>query len=152
MASIQKPHKSFQIEYCRKEPTPTDCQILALLFTRPNVPTTLLETRQSSLGKNAGRGVFTKTNITKGSLIAFEKLPLDVHLAPSVMDIVNQHFEALAEESGSYAVYAYMYGYGFGTHFYGQDEESAYYVDGSMMTFTNHGCNLTDNMFFMGRL
>ena len=148
MSSIQKPHKSFEIEYCRKIPTPVECQIVLSQSARNNIPTSLLETRQSSLGKNAGRGVFAKTNIPKGSMIGYEKSSSLVYFEPDVMGIIYGHFEILGKGSGSYAAYAYMYGYGFDSQFYSLDEGSveSYYVDGSMMTFVNHGCNSTSNI------
>ena len=145
MASMQRPHKAFEVAYCRKFPTPIDCRVHSTHSTMPNLPITSLEARQSSLGKNAGRGVYATADIAKGSMIAFEKAQLFVRLEPDVMDIVNQHFEVLGEHAGSYSIYAYMYGYGFETHFYSEDEES-YYVDASIMTFVNHGCNSSSNI------
>lgn len=145
MTSIQMPHKVFEKAYCRKVPTPFDCQILSIHFTKPNVPLTSFETRHSSLGKNAGRSLFTNRNILKGSMMAFEQAPKLVHFEPFAMHLIGQHYEMLGGKSGSYSVYGYMYGYRFDSHFYGDDEES-YDVDASMMTFVNHGCNLNSNM------
>jgi len=143
MKSFQVPHKSFEKDYCRRDPVPVDCQVLSSYTNYINVPSSSFDVRQSTLGKNAGRGVFSAKNITKGSLIALEMVPNTIRIYPYSKDIVDIYVYLMEEMTELYAVYAYMYGYGFSVQFYNGD---AYFVDGSIMTYVNHGCNSTNNL------
>lgn len=146
MKSFQVPPKAFEVVYCRSEYAPIECKLLSSYPTFPNAEVSSFEVRQSTLGKGGGRGVFSKVDIPKDTIITLEMAQLNVKLYPKTTNIVEKYVEKLGEDFegvGPYAVYSYMHAYGFSIYFF---EGEAIFVDGSIMTFVNHGCNSTDNL------
>jgi len=117
MNSFQSPHKAFETVHCRKIPTPMDCLLLSFYVSRLNTPTTSFEIRESSK-EGAGRGLFSKVDISKGSLIGFEMGPLSLHIHPSAMSTIEAIFDFFPETSDINAVYGYMFGYGYSIYFF----------------------------------
>lgn len=146
MRTIQVPPRAFETVYCRNEDAPLECQSLSTYPTFSNAGVNSFEVRQSTIGEGAGRGVFSIVDIPQDTLMALEMAQLNVRLYPNTKGIVETYADAFGEEFehiGPYAVYSYMYAYGFSVYFF---EGEAIFVDGSIMTFVNHGCNSTDNL------
>jgi len=143
MKRFQVPHKVFEREYCRRDPIPKYCKLLSSYKNHGNVACSSFDVRGSTIGKNAGRGVFSTKNISKGSLIALEMGSNTIRIYPDSKYIIDTNIHVLEKKSELYAVFAYMYEYGFSVQFY---NGNAYFVDGSIMTYVNHGCNSTNNL------
>jgi len=141
MVLYQIPSKPFQTAYCKSDPTPAACNELGLNPIIPNVRGSLLDVKDSTLGKQAGRGIFSKSDILSGSYIAAELSPQALHFPPPTFDLIETFVEN--DESDLECFSYYMHGYGFQMRHRGAREV---YVDGSILTFMNHGCNGTHNV------
>lgn len=94
----------------------------------------------SEQGNSAGRGVFTKVDITEESYIAAETHSQTLRFYPSTYNLITE----LEEEAEALEVVEYyMHGYGFTSRRLGDSEV---FVDSSIITFVNHGCNGTYNV------
>jgi len=118
MKRFQVPHKVFEREYCRRDPIPKYCKLLSSYKNHGNVACSSFDVRGSTIGKNAGRGVFSTKNISKGSLIALEMGSNTIRIYPDSKYIIDTNIHVLEKKSELYAVFAYMYEYGFSVQFY----------------------------------
>merc|ERR1711862_325429 len=87
-----------------------------------------------------------KVDIPKNTLITFEMAQLNVRVYPKTNKILETHVKVFGEEFeniGLYTVFSYMHAYGYSVYFF---NGKAFFVDGSIMTFVNHGCDSTDNL------
>lgn len=142
MMSYQVPSRMIETVFCRREPAPFGCndEEFHLDPKNQNVPTSSFEVKMSEQGKHAGRGVFTKVDIAAESYIAAESFSQSLRFYPSTYKLIA----GLEEESdGLEALEYYMHGYGFTSRRFG---ESEVFVDSSIITFVNHGCNGTYNV------
>jgi spermidine synthase/S-adenosylmethionine/arginine decarboxylase-like enzyme len=143
MASYQVPSRSVENVFCRRQPVPPSCKTYMYNPERPNVPTSLLEVKASSLGENAGRGLFTKVDIPKGSYIGGEVAGATIRFFPSTREVIDGLYTSCnATERELEVLEYYMDGYGFTSRKFGKAEV---FVDASILTFVNHGCNGTYN-------
>ena len=114
MVSYQVPPRAMETVYCRKEPTPEECLDGESTYDAnyPNAPLTSFEVKKSSVGDNAGRGVFAKVFIPEDTYLSAETSCHSVLFMPSTVALI----EALEEEPTGYELEAldyYMHGYGF---------------------------------------
>uniref|UniRef100_A0A7S2HCC7 PABS domain-containing protein n=1 Tax=Helicotheca tamesis TaxID=374047 RepID=A0A7S2HCC7_9STRA len=145
MMSFQVPNKGFETVYCRSHPTPEGCKNEGVFYTASytNTKISSFEVKTSEIGEHAGRGVFAKVDIPKGSRIALDESVKSIYAAPSTVDLAFTFLKEFDEAQDLNAATAYLYGYGFVSLTYGMPSIS---VDSSIMTFVNHGCNGTHNM------
>jgi hypothetical protein len=117
----------------------------------PNAPISSFEVRPSTI-KGAGRGVFLKESVQKGTYIAIDHGVHSIYVMPRTSDIVTEMQDQTdSSESVGTRSYGdlwnpflyYMHGYGFESDFFGDDGTV---VDSGILTFANHGCNGTYNM------
>jgi hypothetical protein len=116
MASYQVPSRSVENVFCRRQPVPPSCTNKTYMYNpeRPNVPTSLLEVKASSLGENAGRGLFTKVDIPKGSYIGGEVAGATIRFFPSTREVIDGLYTSCnATERELEVLEYYMDGYGF---------------------------------------
>lgn len=137
MQGYQNPHKVFESVFCRADPMPSSCETD---HYRENVALSDFEVRMSEVGEGSGRGVYTKVDIKEGTSIAKKESVNAVHVPGSAMDLIHLYMK---ESTDMKKAYGYIDGYGWETHTFGGTE---YFVESSILTFVNHGCNGTYNM------
>jgi spermidine synthase len=136
--SYRAPHKVMETIYCRTTPTPIGCP-------SPNkkvadVQLSNLHVGPSTIGDGSGRGVFTDVDIEKGSTVARKDSKNPIHFPPAAFDLLMAYNE-LSDDHKS--LYNYMDGYGWESDVYGRP---SYFVDSSILTFANHGCDGSFNI------
>jgi SET domain len=142
MMAYQYPSRINEEVFCRDTPTPELCEKgHGWNPERPNAHISTLEVKLSSI-PNAGRGVFAKEDIHKGSYISLDEGVHNVLIMPSTVFWIEQ-FRTAGIVNRWKMFDAYMFGYGFVSDFFGA---SCYSVDGSILTFLNHGCNGSNNL------
>mmetsp|Transcript_937 Transcript_937/g.1444 ORF Transcript_937/g.1444 Transcript_937/m.1444 type:complete len:866 (+) Transcript_937:187-2784(+) len=139
LKGYQIPHKVFESTFCRQDPTPDGCITEETRIA--DIHQSDLEVKISGLGDRSGRGVFTKVDIKKGMSIGREATANPVYFSPSATRLIQHYADDYVEETSK--VYDYMDGYGWQTETMGHP---SYYVDSSMQTFVNHGCNGSFNI------
>jgi hypothetical protein len=95
------------------EPTPEKCAVDHRFYDSnyPNVPLTSFEVKMSGVGDNAGRGVFTKTNLAQDTYLSAETSSHPVLFMPSTVEFIEDlESEPMGHELE--ALLRYMYGYG----------------------------------------
>jgi len=139
MKSYEVPNKVYETVFCRKVPTPESCH---QFDDDSSLSIGDLEVRQSQVGDNSGRGLFTKVDISKNTPIG---LPESIHnvFFPSSTVYNMEDVIEYYEDAPVNAVYEYMDGYGWEINMRGLDE---YGVDASILCFANHGCNGSHNI------
>ena len=143
MKSYQNPPKAWETLYCRREPFPEHCDhYRGYSKNIENYGIDNFEVRMSSIGDGAGRGVFSKVDIPQGSLIAAEESHKKVHFTHTTSNLLEKRSDSFPSSSSLAKVLDYAYGYGFQRSIRASHE---LYVDSSMLTFINHGCNGTNN-------
>ena len=162
------PHKAFEIAYCRSLPTPESCYIDN--SPRSNIPASEFEVRMSGVGDGSGRGVFTTVDIKKGSTIARKESAQPVHFPPASTKLIWSRYMNQSKEISN--VKSYADGYGWETNIFVSDYllllvfcvfaknlrlsysirlfslqkgGYEYFVESTIFTFSNHGCNGTFN-------
>lgn len=117
MASYQFPSREVEDVFCRRKPVPPSCtnkDEYVCNPVRPNVPISSLEVKASTLGENAGRGLFTKVDIPNGSYIGGEVAGDTIRFFPSTREVIDELYATCdATETKLGAVEYYMDGYGF---------------------------------------
>ena len=121
MLAFRYPHKSREVVFCRRSPTPEACEPLGHGFDpyRPNVALSSLEVKKSGLGEHAGYGVFSTVDIPVLSYLGLER---SVHMVLFETDThelvtsVEYHRDnEILLKAGIDDILAYLWGYGF-TH------------------------------------
>ena len=114
MVSYQVPPKGMETVFCRRQPTPEACLDSDYRFNpfTPNVPMTSFEVKQSRVGNRAGRGVFTKVDIPKGTYMGAEAAVNLVVFMPSTVAMIEA-LEAANITEALEPIDYYMSGYGF---------------------------------------
>jgi len=139
MKSYEVPNKVYETVFCRKLPTPESCY---QFDGDSSLSIGDLEVRQSQVGDNGGRGLFTKIDIAKNSPIVLPESINNVFFPSSTVDGIK-HVIDYYEDAPVKVVFDYMDGYGWETNMRGHDE---YCVDASILCFANHGCNGSHNI------
>lgn len=137
MMGYQYPSRITEEVFCRNYPVPEMCdQGHGVDPERPNAHVSSLEVRQSSI-PNAGRGVFAKNDIPEGSFLSIDESCHDVLAMPDTTYWINR-FRTSGLVTRWKMFDAFMFGYGFVSDYFGAPSVS---IDGSIMTFLNHGCD-----------
>ena len=114
MKGYQIPHKGFESVFCKSSDGSEICKSTKSRIDEI-VPSSALEVRMSSAGDGSGRGVYAKTDIKKGAVIASEVAHQSVYFSPaaakSILDLTEN--EIGSEEISD--VWKYMDGYGWET-------------------------------------
>jgi len=143
MRSYQNPPKAWETVYCHRRPMPQSCaKYRGYDKNTVNYSIDDFEVRMSSLGEGAGRGVFAKLDIPAGSFIAGEESSKKLHFSHTTTELMESLYENVPEFKELGDVLRYTYGYGYQRNLLADYE---YYVDSSLLTFINHGCNGTNN-------
>lgn len=80
--------------YCRQESPPTECAILQGYDPSiPNIPESSFEVKQITRGSSTGVGLFSKVDISRGSMILQEKSSNSVHFYPTTTDLIYRTAE-----------------------------------------------------------
>jgi len=134
--------------YCSRVPLPMECDLLRQHQTMNHASLSSFSVKTSSIEGNAGRGVFADTFVPKHSVLGMETAILGIHFPPQTYHTLSSVLSSpLAGEAES--VWGYMHGYGYegddpgGSY---EDSYKEYFVDASINTFVNHGCNGTSNL------
>ena len=146
MMSYQVPSRTIETVFCRRQPVPPSCTNEAHIYNpeHPNIPASSMEVRVSGQGENAGRGVFTKVNVVEGTYISAETSAESLRFYPSTYKLIIDLVEKCEEQAEELDVFEYyMHGYGYSSRKLGETEA---FVDSSIVTFVNHGCNGTYNI------
>lgn len=113
MQTFYFPPKQIEMIYCRDNPNARYCKEgHGFDPERPNLPmSSTLEVRQSSIGKEAGRGLFAKVDIPEKSYIGLEK-----NIAPVIGDAHSYELimklQDVASDYWGWDLYTYIHGYG----------------------------------------
>eukprot|EP00978_Attheya_sp_CCMP212_P001313 scaffold2735_cov61-Attheya_sp.AAC.9 len=144
MSGYTVPPKAFETVFCRKNPVPEEClEARGFDPKYANAPVKSFEVKMSTVGEKSGRGVFAAVDIPADTRIAQEQSVHFVGFPPDTCDLLQEMFEKVGAAAALKSMYGYMHGYGFQSRIMGDDEV---YVDSSILTFVNHGCNGTYNM------
>jgi hypothetical protein len=136
MMGYQFPSRVVENVFCREIPTPEYCDKMhGFDPERDNVEVNTLEVKTSLIPK-AGRGVFAKENISKGSYSALDETTQNVLVMPMTTYWIQQFMEAAIVNRWK-MFDAYLYGYGFKSDYF---VEPCFSVDNSILMFVNHGC------------
>jgi len=138
MEGYRVPNIIFENAYCKRTPIPESC-LKKMSIRRKNVPITNFEVKNSNIAL-AGRGVFAKVDIDKGSYIGLYDNTQTLHVNPMTLDRMWKIKDQPEIASGLSPVLNFCEGYGWETSGKGLDE---YFVDSGIFTFINHGCNGT---------
>jgi len=144
MVSYQTPHRTTQDDFCVWDPSECEDYVGFDPMIR-NLPTSVLKVAKSSVGENAGRGLFASMMIPQGTGIGLNEQVQSFHLPPSSTDIVEMmmYEEDHINETDYDSFTTFFYGYGYAiSHVMGG---TLYFVDSGRQLFANHGCNGTDN-------
>jgi hypothetical protein len=112
---------------------------------RKSAPISFFEVKLSTV-ENAGRGLYATRDIEEGTYTFVDTCVENIHFTDATYRII----EAVAEETENFTIpltawnilLGYADGYGFSADYQGIN---AHDVDPSIATFTNHGCNGTEN-------
>lgn len=119
MQSYAYPSRASEVVFCRGNPDNMFCRNgHGFDPTRLNLPESLLEVRQSSLGEDVGRGVFTTKDIPLHSYLALDQVVHPVYISPAAHDLAYEMHEAFGEDSWGKitAIYGWHYGHAFSHH------------------------------------
>jgi hypothetical protein len=128
----------------------------------PNIPSEAFEVKQSSIGLNVGRGVFTKVDIAEGSYFMQETAVHRVKFSVQSFSVILKtkdmmleidckssfngiYYGEIEEQEHGYeidSVISFMDGYGEDDDTLGSTHNV---VDSGFSAFVNHGCNKTFN-------
>jgi len=144
MLSYQIPQRAVQDAFCHHNPSECQLDVMGFHPTTKNLPPTILKVAKSSVGENAGRGLFAIDVIPEGYTIALGEQVQSFHLPPSatlVMEIMAETDHKNYTDYDGFLTFFYGYGYAIG-HAMGWTQ---YVVDSGRLLFANHGCDGKDN-------
>lgn len=174
MLEYQVPPKPFETNYCRQCNVPAEC---ADTFDgcKFNVPRDDLVVHKSSVGENAGRGLFTTRDIPSDACLIAEDNPTSIQMLPTTWSVIEAMHEGLIDDNtftdahqGLAALTTFILGYGYGSHVLVRKHDvrnlqksydrsfnrfcshhiqgtAHWSVDSNIVFFMNHGCNQTYN-------
>mmetsp|Transcript_21922 Transcript_21922/g.52175 ORF Transcript_21922/g.52175 Transcript_21922/m.52175 type:complete len:861 (+) Transcript_21922:178-2760(+) len=144
MQSYYYPSKTIAEVFCRDSESRHCKEGHGFDLSRENLPMSTVELQESSIGDNAGKGVFAKVDIPSNSYIG-----LDEYVSSAVRGDA-QTYDALLNTSklnggefwGS-TLNSYIDGFGEISADYGK---KSFVVDSTIRSFTNHACNGNNNV------
>jgi len=150
MARYQYSKKIWENHFCLKTSNPPyECStVRGINPSIKDFSARMFEVKKSSLGEEAGRGLFAKVDIPERSLFMQQEATDSVHFSGQVNDLIDKMQVQLPESKELLKkVYNYYNGYG-----YDDDATSHYeiFVDSGLSTFVNHGCNGSGNIGTLG--
>lgn len=120
MLSYMYPSKTSETVFCRRSSKPAICEAgHGFDPERRNLPLSILEVKQSSLGEYAGRGVFAKEDIPHLSYVGLDKSIHIVYMNPSTYDIIvgmEKHWTSEDFFGEVLEIYTHGYGHSFSHH------------------------------------
>ncbi|KAG7357527.1 spermine/spermidine synthase domain containing protein [Nitzschia inconspicua] len=144
MQGYSHPNRASEVVFCRTHPDSTFCpEGHGFDPERPNVPATAFDVRASTLGENAGRGVFANEEISQFSYLTLDDAVHPVYFNPLCFDLVTKMVAKLGHEHKIQIMQFYSLYYGHVTSFHGRQEST---VDSNRMCFLNHGCSGKSNL------
>jgi hypothetical protein len=118
MMSIQYPSRVLEEVWCRRQSNPQDEECRGHGYD-PQIPNARvsehLEVKVSQVGDRAGRGVFAKKFIPKGSYIGLEEA-VGMYVPPATYDLLWRLYDALRLEYWETLAFGYLDGYGWSTN------------------------------------
>ena len=115
MKGYQIPHKGFESVYCKSPEGSRSCRKMDDRKGKI-VSSSNFEVKMSSLGEGSGRGVFAKSDIEKGTMIASEVAHQSVYFSPAATESIIELTESEIDPKGEINdVWKYMDGYGWET-------------------------------------
>lgn len=118
MEGYKHPSRASEIVFCRGNPENFYCRNEhGFDPERPNYDRAL-EVAPSTLGKNAGRGVFAKVDIPVYSYVDLSQVVHPVYMSPSTHEIAGKSYYALGDYfwGNIVGLYAWSYGLSFSHH------------------------------------
>jgi len=88
MSTYKYPSKASEVVFCRRDIMPQACiEGHGFDTARQNLPPSVLEVKQSSVGETTERGLFAKVEIPEQSYVALDKIIPIVQMSPSTVNI-----------------------------------------------------------------
>jgi len=145
MQSFHYPDKAIETVYCRDNPDSRHCnEGHGFDLGRENLPSSAIEVRESSIGENAGKGVFAKVDIPRDSYIGLEdQISAAVRGDPQTYDTFLKTSKLNGGNIWGSALDSYMHGYGEISSDSGKD---SFILDSTIRSFTNHACDGNNNV------
>lgn len=117
MQFFQIPSKSFESVYCKRDPTPPDCETGIRYDTKAsNADISSYEVRVSGAGEKAGRGIFASNDIPKGSYLSLDTSTHLVYFPATTLRLVFAMEAAIGDALTP--LECYINGYGFQNQFH----------------------------------
>ena len=113
MKQYQIPHKGFQSVFCKGSDGSERCKSI-ISYEGTNIERTTFEVRMNGVGDGNRRGVFSKSDIQKGSVIAAEVSHEALYFSPAATEAIY-YLKNDMEENEALDVWKYMDGYGWET-------------------------------------
>lgn len=112
MQLFQIPSKRFEAVYCKSEPKPPQCEDWSgydpFVY---EAPITAFEVGVSGVGEKAGRGVFAKEKIPKGSYMSLATATQLLYFPATTLRLIFDMESSIAEELTPVECYINGYGY-----------------------------------------
>jgi hypothetical protein len=147
MKMYQYPSQASVDLFCRREPTPVGCDRSDHGFDprMPNYSEESFNVSTSLAGNYAGRGVFAKASIPRGSYLMLESTVYPITMDVSSTSLISRmRYHPIADEYCNLVLEAFAHGYGYPSSNFG--ESAGIEVESGLMMFVNHGCNETSNL------
>jgi len=145
MQSYYYPPKPISTVYCRDSPDSRHCKEgHGFDLGRENLPMSTLEVRDSSIGENAGKGVFANVNIPRNSYVGLaEHISAVMHGDAHTYDTFLKTSKLNGGKFWGLALDSFLHGYGEISSHSGRD---SFIVDPTIRSFTNHACDGNNNV------
>jgi hypothetical protein len=89
MSVYHIPSKPSEVIYCRQDDPPKECGTLQGYDPSiPNIPESSFEVKPITRGSSSRVGLFSKVNISRGSMIVQEKSSNSVHFYPTTTNLI----------------------------------------------------------------
>jgi hypothetical protein len=94
MSVYHIPSKPSEVIYCRQDSPPKECATLQGYDPSiPNIPESSFEVKQITRGSSSRVGLFSKVDISRGSMIVQEKSSNSVHFYPTTTNLIYRTAE-----------------------------------------------------------
>jgi len=145
MSVYHIPSKPSEVIYCRQDSPPKECATLQGYDPSiPNIPESSFEVKQITRGSSSRVGLFSKVDISRGSMIVQEKSSNSVHFFPTTTNLIYRTAEldplAKYHLKGLLTIFDR---YAFENNLFGS---TGYDMHSSILSLVNHGCNGTYNI------
>jgi hypothetical protein len=119
MQAYSRPSRSSEVVFCRTHPESTFCpEGHGFDPARPNIPASTFEVRSSTLGENAGRGVFATETVPAYSYLALDEAVDPVYFHPLCLRLVSKMVEQFGKNFDIQIMQFYSLYYGLVTSFH----------------------------------